>query len=297
MPLKTSRVAVLVATRDRPAALRRCLGSLVAQTRTPDEVVVLDNASAVPPDATAFPAVRVVRSDVLLGVAAARQRLLDETTCEIAVLLDDDALLVASEVLERVAEAFDDDPPLAALALPMLDFRSSPPRWLTPFGSTGTEPRGPFRAAAYFVGGAHALRLSAVHAVGGYDGSFVYGEEEMDLSYRLIGRGYRLAFAPDLHVEHRPESNTPAPFNAERLAQRIRNRIVLAWRYLPVRYLPSYLAVWLGWHLRDAVRNGAASAFTRGLRDGLRDARASPRTPLTGDALAYAKAHGGRLWY
>lgn len=296
MPLETLRVAVLVATRDRPAALRRCLESLAAQTRPPDEVVVLDNASAVPPDVSGLN-VRLVRSDGPLGVAAARQRLLDETTCEIAVLLDDDAFLVAPDVLERIAEAFAANAQLGALALPMLDFRSSPPRWLTPFGSASAAPTGPLRAAAYFVGGAHALRLSAVHAVGGYDGSFVYGEEEMDVSYRLIGRGYRLAFAPDLHVEHRPESNTPAPFNAERLAQRIRNRIVLAWRYLPVRYLPSYLAVWLGWHLRNALRHRAPSAFARGLRDGLRDARASTRTPLHGDALAYAKEHGGRLWY
>lgn len=290
-------MAVLITPRDRPLALRRCLESLAAQTTPPGEIVVLDNAATVPPDVAAFPAVRLVRSEAPLGVAAARQRLLDETTADVALLLDDDAWLVDPGVLAGITSAFDADANLAALALPMLDFRANPPVWLTPFRSASAHPAGPTCAAAYFIGGAHVLRRCAVQAVGGYDGSFVYGEEEMDLAYRLIAHGYRLAYAPDLHVEHNPEPGPPAPFNPHRLAQRVRNRIVLAWRYLPAHYLPSYLGVWLGWHLREATRNGALNAFARGLRTGLHDARASARTPLRGDALAYAKAHGGRLWF
>ena len=64
-----ARAAVLVATRHRPEALRRCLKSLAAQTHRPSEVLVLDNASDPPlalPDVSALP-VRLLRAERLLG--------------------------------------------------------------------------------------------------------------------------------------------------------------------------------------------------------------------------------------
>lgn len=292
-----ARVAVLIATRDRPAALRRCLESLTLQAVSPDEVLVLDNAGAAPPDVSAFPSACVLRSDVPLGVAKARQFLLDAATAPIALLLDDDAWLATPDALGEVCNTFLFDPGLAALALPIFDQRREHLVWFTPFGSVRAIPMGTLRRAAVFVGGAHVLRLEAVRSVGGYDASFVYGEEELDLAYRLVAAGYVLAYAPALHVEHRPEPGPSLRFDTDRLAHRVRNRIVLAWRYLPLRYAGVHAATWLGVYLLEALPSGGLRAFFRGVREGLRDARASERTPMRGEALAYLKAHGGRLWW
>lgn len=295
-PTTDARVAVLIATRDRPAALRRCLESLATQAVPPGEVLVLDNAGEAPPDVSACPAARVLRSEVPLGVAAARLLLLDAATAPVALLLDDDAWLATPGVVGDVRDAFRSDPRLAALALPICDHRYAPARWLTPFGTLGQPPQGTRCPATYFVGGAHALRRDAVQAAGGYDASFVYGGEELELSYRLVARGHTLAFSPPSVVEHRPEPGPRQRFDPERLAHRVRNRIVLAWRHLPTRYAGVHVASWLALYLLEAVRNGALRAFARGLRDGVRDARTSARAPMQGDALAYLKAHGGRLW-
>src|SRR5687768_8156896 len=46
-------VAVVIATHDRAALLRRCLEGLAAQTRLPDEVIVVDDASREPAAQTA----------------------------------------------------------------------------------------------------------------------------------------------------------------------------------------------------------------------------------------------------
>ena len=39
-------VSVVICTRDRPGELARCLASLPIQTRVPDQVIVVDNASS-----------------------------------------------------------------------------------------------------------------------------------------------------------------------------------------------------------------------------------------------------------
>jgi len=47
----TARLAFVVATKDRPEELRRLWRSLLAQTRRPDEVVVVDASAAPSPPA------------------------------------------------------------------------------------------------------------------------------------------------------------------------------------------------------------------------------------------------------
>ena len=89
-------VSVVIPTRNRCNQLARCLHSLAHQERSPDELLVVDNASS---DDTAgtvarlqtdFP-VRLVRESVV-GVATARNRGLREARGEIVAFIDDDAV-------------------------------------------------------------------------------------------------------------------------------------------------------------------------------------------------------------
>jgi rhamnopyranosyl-N-acetylglucosaminyl-diphospho-decaprenol beta-1,3/1,4-galactofuranosyltransferase len=108
--MSPSGVAAVVLTRDRRDMLAECLGALAAQTRPPDAIVVLDNASS---DGTAeyvrdsHPDVRLIRSEENTG-AAGGYRIALAAAQELGHAwlwtLDDDAI-AAPDALERLLDA------------------------------------------------------------------------------------------------------------------------------------------------------------------------------------------------
>jgi len=100
------RIAFVVATKDRPEELQRLWSSLLAQTRVPDEVVVVD-ASARPSFLSGGEGVRPVLHYIRTAVASAsRQRNigLDAVGPDVDLVgfLDDDAVLEADAVGEML---------------------------------------------------------------------------------------------------------------------------------------------------------------------------------------------------
>src|SRR3546814_4201750 len=58
---------------------------------------------------------------------------------------------------------------------------------------------------SYFLAGCYAVRRAAVETCGGYRPEMKYGEEELDLSYRLIAAGYDIVYEPGIVASHSPE--------------------------------------------------------------------------------------------
>jgi GT2 family glycosyltransferase len=102
-------VSLVICTRDRPGELARCLASLPTQTRVPDQVVVVDNASS--DGRTHEVAVKAeaiyVRED-RCGLDFARNAGVRAASGHIIVYTDDDVRL-HPRWLERMVNAFDDD--------------------------------------------------------------------------------------------------------------------------------------------------------------------------------------------
>lgn len=101
------RAAVVIPTRDRPAALRRCLAAVRGQTGVELEVVVVDDGSRSPERVVAvareFDA-RLVRLEGE-GPAAARNAGVAEADAEVVLLLDDDCIARAGWAGALVAAA------------------------------------------------------------------------------------------------------------------------------------------------------------------------------------------------
>ena len=101
-------VSIVVATRDRPEALRECLASLVAQgLPRPVEIVVVDNHPAsglTPPVVAGFPGVVLV-DEPRAGLSYARNRGFLASSGEILVATDDD-VVVPSGWLEALVAPF-----------------------------------------------------------------------------------------------------------------------------------------------------------------------------------------------
>ncbi len=108
-------VSVVVATRDRPESLSRCLHSLERMNYAAFEVIVVDNcpssAAAAEVVAGLHPArgtVRYLREDIP-GLASAHNRGLQDARGDIVAFTDDD-VVVDPRWLDAIVDAFDDDP-------------------------------------------------------------------------------------------------------------------------------------------------------------------------------------------
>ncbi len=88
-----STVSVIIPTFNRLGSLCRALTSVMAQTRPPDEVIVVDDGSS---DGTAafiaerYPQIKLIRHEVNSGVSKARNRGIVEARGEWLALLDSD---------------------------------------------------------------------------------------------------------------------------------------------------------------------------------------------------------------
>ncbi len=100
--------SVVICTRDRPDELRRCLASLPQQSFTPNEIVVVDNASrdGRTREVALAAGVVYVRED-RPGLDFARNTGATHATADIIAYTDDDVLL-HPRWLEHLVAAFDD---------------------------------------------------------------------------------------------------------------------------------------------------------------------------------------------
>src|SRR5690606_6463307 len=107
----TASISVVIPTHDRPDLLREALESVKAQTRAPDEVIVVDNGSVpakIPADVA--PNLRLLRIEAHAGAARARNEGVRHSTCRFVAFLDDDDLW-APDYLERVRAVIEDADP------------------------------------------------------------------------------------------------------------------------------------------------------------------------------------------
>lgn len=123
-------IALVICTRDRADELRRCLASLPHQSRPPDEVIVVDNASR--DDGTRRVAlaagVRYVRED-RPGLDIARNTGLLAASSDIIAYTDDDTEL-HPRWLERLGMAFDAPDIMAVTGLVLPARLDTEAQWL-----------------------------------------------------------------------------------------------------------------------------------------------------------------------
>src|SRR5690606_7996602 len=110
----TLSIAAAVCTRDRPAMLRRALGSLHEQEQPPAESLVVDNGPRAEARqvVTAFPRARYLRQPER-GLNGARNRALTAADADIVAFLDDDAV-APRDWLVRLCADLRRDPGVAA---------------------------------------------------------------------------------------------------------------------------------------------------------------------------------------
>jgi O-antigen biosynthesis protein len=228
----TPTCSVVIATRDRPASLTRCLDALERLTYPRFHVLVVDNAPA-SGETRAIALQRRVGYAVEPNPGLSRARNLGArlSDADIVAFLDDDSL-PAPDWLSNLVREFD-DPAVMAVAgrIRPLSLETQAERLYSSMrGSySGREKRSVDRRNPLWFeltnfggigsGGNMAVRRSALEVWPGFRenlglGAPLHGGEEHYAFFSLVRDGYRVAYTPDAVVSH------PYPKTFEQLRSR-----------------------------------------------------------------------------
>lgn len=208
------RVAVVIPNFDGERLLAACVGALRAQTRSPDEILVVDNGSRDGSVALC----RALGVGVLAlgrnhGFAGGANRGIAATAGELVCVLNSDAR-PAPDWLERLLDVVagsGDDVWAWGSVLVGRDGRveSAGDHWddagyaykLLRGRAVADLPGAPYPVFAP-PGAAPLLRRDRVEALGGYEERFFLYYEDVDLAYRALLRGWRAVMVPSARVDH-----------------------------------------------------------------------------------------------
>lgn len=252
--VKPSASVIVMTMGDRPDELTALIASFDEQE--PFEGVLIGQGT----DPGSYPGWRTIPLDANLGISGGRRYGASAASGELLVFIDDDARNLTPNLVAEVRSAFAADPSLGAIALRLVieGTDRSPSEWQPRIRGRGPDRAGP---VTWFPGGAHVIRATAYHEVGGYADNFWYSHEETDLAWRLLDAGYRIAYRPDLRLSH--PATKPSRHRLH-LWYSARNRIWLARKHLPAAIGIVYVTVWLVIQLLRS-RSGAD---VRGVLDG-----------------------------
>ncbi|WP_063619573.1 glycosyltransferase family 2 protein [Paraburkholderia mimosarum] len=265
-----ARISVVVLTRNRREEVMRTVASLLRLPERPT-IVVVDNGST---DGTAqllahtYPGLRVVHCDRNLG-AAGRNEGVEQVMTGYVAFSDDDTDWQAGS-LARAAELLDRHPHVGVLSARVV---VGPERTLDP--ACALMAASPLRDARGlaghdglvpligFMAGACVFRTEVFRALGGYEPRLFIGGEEALLSLDLLQAGYRIAYAPELEVHHRPSLARDSELRRRFVA---RNAALVAWMRLP----RSEALAATGSAIGSALRERHAAEDLRALWEGIR---------------------------
>lgn len=195
--------------------LERCLSSIVSQSFSNHEILVVDNASTDESCSLierSFPQVKLIQSETNLGFAAGNNLGIRAARGDMIATLNTDTC-VERDYLEKLCAPMQ-DPQVGACAPLMLemehpDIVDAAGLCVDPFGFAWNigagEPAERFAVATRVYGacaGAALYRRTMLNAVGGFDDAYFGFYEDADLAWRAHKEGWKTILVPSARVYH-----------------------------------------------------------------------------------------------
>lgn len=288
------RVAVIIPMWNQVELTQRCLRSLGALRRPPEQVIVVDNGSSPDPRAllhTARPDVTVVRLECNRGFAGGcnagiRRALSDGAD---AVLLLNNDTTVDPGLLGELVRALEEDPHIATAGAKTLS-DETPPRLQSAYGvltfrGSLVRVEGVAEGAVdvfhtecdvdIVFGTAMLLRRTALEAIGLLDEDFFAYHEDVDWCTRARRSGWRIRYVPSAVVYHRMHASTSGGYSGPVNYLSARNSVLFVRKNATLREQLAFAFYTSGHLVKDAIfrwRRGELGGYRlrlRGLRDGL----------------------------
>lgn len=206
------RLSVAIATCGRPEALRTCLAAIAAQSRAPDQIIVVDQQPSI--ESRAIVAQSGLAVDYLeqarRGLSASRNLALSKATGTILAVTDDDCFADPSWI-EGLIDGFGLPAAPAAVTGPVLPPPGDPPSDMCALSLRLSRATRLFstRVNPWQVGsGANfAARIDILRDLGGWDERLGVGTrgmagEDIEIVDRLFAAGHSILYKGDVVMHH-----------------------------------------------------------------------------------------------
>lgn len=215
------------------------------------------------------PAARLHKLPKNVGVAAGRNIATGMGRAPYVVALDSDAEFADERALSKVIVQFQSNARLCAMGFRIDNFFTGEYD-KTSWDYPGAHSPDQHFAASRFIGAGHAIRRDVFDVAGGYDERLFFCGEELDLCYRMLNTGHRIAYVPDIVVRHKVSPEHRVFWGKGRYYYTVRNNLYTSCKFgIP----PSRIAVSAAAFLVKGLRNGMLFATLRAFRDSARMVR------------------------
>lgn len=302
-------LAICVITFNRTDNIIALIHSVLQQEDYEQSVVeflILNNGSNIDYSAVetliaAHPRLKIkyIYSDVNLGVPGGRNHLMKLATAPYILIIDDDVEFSKSDDLKRLNTLFEDpyfvENNVGIIALNVHYFANNQPQINAfPHKQYEAYKDKPRFLTGHFIGAANLNKRSAVIDAGYYGEGIFYGMEEYELSFKLIEKGYTIAYDNAVTILHKESPEGRIESNAKH-AMMWHNKAMVFWRFLPKMYFYTTNVMW---GLRYLLKTKFDfSGWWQNVKKIKHTISHTPREPINAKGMEYIKAVGARLWY
>ncbi|HJV94371.1 MAG TPA: glycosyltransferase [Azonexus sp.] len=281
-PAPDVEVDVIILSWNRPEDTIAAIASAAEQEGVHQRILIVDqgseadNLSRLEAYLADVPNATLQKLGRNSGVAGGRNLASAMGSAPYIVALDSDAVFADRHALATAVAHLDAHPELCAIGFRIDNYftgENDATSWDYP---PECRPDTGFPATR-FIGAGHALRRQVFEAVGGYDDRLFFCGEELDLSYRMLNAGYRIAYVPAVGIRHKVSPEHRVMWGKGRYYYTVRNSLYSAFKFgtpLPRLLVGAAAFALRGW------RNGIGLAALRGVGDAVGMCRAYKRETL-----------------
>ncbi len=272
-------VSVIILSYNRPACLEQSLASVLAQSYTNLDVVVVDNPSRASADieriVRSHPRVRLLQNLTNVGFAGGMNRGIAAASGEYVCLTEDDIVMDAESVRHLVAYA--EAHASTGLLAPLIFNRAAGTIrcaggefnlggvYRKEIHGAGAPDAGLFPQpfdVTYVAGSNIFARTDFLRRVGGFREEFFMYVEDVELCARVIKAGRRITVVPSARVYHiEPAEETGLAPHLE--FQKLKNFFALYLLHAPWRVLPEFFFRYAALGTLRAALGQGGNAWTR----------------------------------
>lgn len=238
------KVSILITTKNRKDDLAFTLHKIRFLFKQSNlECVVYDDGSI---DGTLeflkmnYPEIILYSNKSSKGYLYCRNKMLNETSADFAISLDDDAHFITEGIVDIIQSYFNENPRAA-----LLGFRIY---WDKQLPNSEISNDKPIQVKSY-VGCAHVWRMNAWRDIPNYPEWFVFYGEENFASYQLFKKNWEVHYLPDVLVNHRVnviERKNNADYSL-RLQRSLQSGWYLYFLFYPISVIPRKFlySIWI----------------------------------------------------
>lgn len=225
-------VSIVMLSYNRELDVSESLTNIRRITHENIEVIVVDNASTdgtVELVRTCFPEVKLILMNDNIGIEA-YNRGFEQARGDYIVIIDDDSF-PAPNALTKMIEKFEQNDALGVVAFDVRNFY----HYDELHTSESTEKHTSASSNQYimsFNGAGVGIRADVFREVGYYPAEFFLYNNEMDTSFRIWDKGYKIEFFSDIVAYHKYSPVNRASWRAP--FYYTRNAFWLVWKHYPL---------------------------------------------------------------